>query len=285
LLHITQDELDEDQQVIEMAKSPTPNNHHVDDHEEIPEEIPLPTNPVVPLQEQDLQNDASQDQPLNTSWLDGTSASSEDEQASIDMGNDDDTSLFSFSSDVSEYTLDHRGNISSAQKAELKKRNTLKKTLRFQNLEVPSTKEKILVGDVLCYVPPMFVQGHPKSNFHRRDATVISVDPDAENGHKIEFDNLDHLEDEHCVIRIKTLQNGKLVSHPGTLRSIEHFVLEKQTSCAGQSMNLTVKKTNNIIKKNILKSRKKIPTELKRLFDGVVEPFENRRSKRNRTKK
>ena len=101
--------------------------------------------------------------------------------------------------------------------------------------------------DTLLFVPPIFVQGYPRGSFNKQQATVISVDPDAEDCRKVEISSGDMLENSHQVMRIKILKKGKLVSHPGTLRMISSFVLEKQTAYKGEALNLRAEQLGNTI--------------------------------------
>ena len=105
------------------------------------------------------------------------------------------------------------------------------------------------------------------------------MDPNRQNGHNIELDNVDHLEDTHCVMRIKIRRKGQLVSHPGCLRSITSFVLEEKTSCAGMSLNLIVRKTRKIIKKSTTKAKQNSPKQLQGLVENILNPLEKKLSK------
>ena len=126
------------------------------------------------------------------------------------------------------------------------------------------TKEKILVGDILLYVPPLYVQG---PSHHSQEGTVISIN--LQSKYKIELDTGDKLEDCHQVMRIRITKNGKLISHPGCLRSISSFVLDTQVSFSGQSSMMLTRHRKNIIQKCMTKSISKSPKEIQGLLESV----------------
>ena len=67
-------------------------------------------------------------------------------------------------------------------------------------------------------------------------------------------------------MRIQIYQKGKLVSHPGCLRPISSFVLEKQDTFSGQSMNLIVENSNQIITRSVEKSTNIATPQVRRLM-------------------
>ena len=76
------------------------------------------------------------------------------------------------------------GNLSKTQKTEEKKRMKWKKDQASKNcfdttFELPKTKENLLVGDTILFVPPIYGQAHPRRSYNKQKSTVISVDPDA----------------------------------------------------------------------------------------------------------
>ena len=155
------------------------------------------------------EDNSTKDDQWNSYWLGGSDSDLSSSSNKSDNNNaDDNDTVFSYPSDVSHYSI--TGHLTPKQLEEKKERKNLKAQRRSHNLPPVKTKEKIMVGDILIYVPAMYVQG---SSFHAKNATVISINPKSK--HKIELDNGDKLEDSHMVRRIKILNKGKLISHPG----------------------------------------------------------------------
>ena len=100
----------------------------------------------------------------------------------------------------------------------------------------PKTKDKILVGDVLRYIPTVHVQGNLDTHYQRTQATVLSVNPDGE--YKVELSTGDCLPDNHKVKRINIIKNNNLIDYPGRTRWIDSCVLETQISFLDQQYML-----------------------------------------------
>ena len=204
-----------------------------------------------------------------------SSKSSSDENSVLlkDNEEDEDGSIFSFPDDISQYTLDINGKLSLSQK-KIERRRSKGKSKRhsFMSVNVPPThtKEKIMVGDIISYVPSIYVQAHPRTTFHSTQATVLAVDPRAKSGKKVELSSNDMLKDDHNVRRIKVLKQGRLVSHPGCLRQISSFVLTSQTKFSGSSLSVSLNNTLTIVtrsKKNLIE---KTPKKYKGLVGALV---------------
>lgn len=188
------------------------------------------------------------------------------------VGNDDvdDSSMFSFPEDISEYTLDISGNISNdLKKTQKEKKRKKDEEYGFFNVSKPpeKTKEKIIVGDEILYVPPIFVQGNAHTNCERRMATVLSVNADAE--YKMEISTGDLIPDDIQIKRTKIMKDNNLVTHPGVFRQVSSFVLDTQQSLEGSSLTIRKLRNRRIINAGIKKAIKKAPKQLK----GLMKTF------------
>lgn len=70
------------------------------------------------------------------------------------------------------------------------------------------------MGDEILYVPPIFVQGDHTNNCQQKMATVISVNADAESGHKIEISTGDLIPDEYLIKHTKIMKEFSWQYHP-----------------------------------------------------------------------
>ena len=195
----------------------------------------------------------------------------------VDTQTGNDIDLFSLPDDVSEYTLDIHGNLSepTKKKQELhltKKRDSYSVFNIPEVDEVPKSKEKINVGDVLAYVPWHCVQGDWYHNFHRRTGTVLSVNADAESGGKIEISTGDPLYDEQQVKRKQVMIQNNLVDHPGVFRNISSFDLKTQQGTGVTPTSFNKERARMIIDQSAKKVMQNTPKQCTSFLRAHVVP-------------
>ena len=100
--------------------------------------------------------------------------------------------------------------------------------------------------------------GDMKKNRNSVSSTVLSVNPEAESGHKIEHESIYLLKDDQLILRDRIMKNGKSISHPGIPRQVTSFVLEKQVKHSGKGGAVRKKRTRSIIGQRTNKAKKKV---------------------------
>ena len=113
--------------------------------------------------------------------------------------------MFEYPSDVSHYTLDESKPLTEAQKSEhkvwAKEKSELKSNFSYLKGLIPSppkSKECINIGDVISYVPEIFVQ---EASMHRTESTVLAVCTDAEDDERLELLSRDRVRDFMYICR------------------------------------------------------------------------------------
>lgn len=113
------------------------------------------------------------------------------------------------------------------------------------------------------------MQENPLHNANRKEATVLSVNPDDDDGVILGLSSGERLENDHTVMRIKTLKNGSLVSHPGVIRSIGSFNIVNQTDFRSP-FHVMKRATTSRLHHSLKKAISKSPGPLKALVQDAL---------------
>ena len=217
--------------------------------------------------------------------LECTGSSDDDSE----MLGSDEYSIFSYPSDISHYTLYHRQHLSEDQKEEhnkwkqekTTKENSIFFKTRLQHDNVNPSKERLNVGDIISYIDTNCVQGEIRNNIHTKSSTVIVIDPDQPDGHKIITSEgeatIQVISDSTVIYRSKICLNGKYQNHPGKQKRLRDFMLTKQVHRKDKINDFIDQIRTDEIEHSFSKSLKKIPQNIQIMVRNSISTGHNKR--------
>ena len=123
------------------------------------------------------------------------------------------------------------------------------------------------VGDIITYVPCTHVQSFANPMWVKQ-SSVLSIDPEAEQFHKVELLSRDVLYDDHCIWRSQINYKGNLIKHPGVKRDLDQYNLTSQLTHRGQSLKFMVGQSLHNLRSSLRKSIDSTPSHIRPLTEA-----------------